>query len=135
MSNDERVFLSEGLKDLIDLDSLRDTYNNTKTESIKYLDSEFYLQIHFVNQIEPLQLEVFHFKKNKDYQFKIIEVSTENIITFLNNKINHIVMKIKENQYVENFHNDNYEILYSMQYKMKDNYKLTIKIKKREDVL
>jgi hypothetical protein len=135
MSNDERVFLSEGLKDLIDLDSLRDTYNNTKTESIKYLDSEFYLQIHFVNQIEPLQLEVFHFKKNKDYQFKIIEVSTENVITFLNNKINHIVMKIKENQYVENFHNDNYEILYSMQYKMKDNYKLTIKIKKREDVL
>ncbi len=135
MSNDERVFLSEGLKDLIDLDSLGDTYNNTKTESIKYLDSDFYLQIHFVNQIEPLQLEVFHFKKNKDYQFKIIEVSTENVITFLNNKINHIVMKIKENQYVENFHNDNYEILYSMQYKMKDNYKLTIKIKKREDVL
>ena len=135
MSNDERVFLSEGLKDLIDLDSLGDTYNNTKTESIKYLDSDFYLQIHFVNRTEPLQLEVFHFKKNKDYQFKIIEVSTENIITFLNNKINHIVMKIKENQYVENFHNDNYEILYSMQYKMKDNYKLTIKIKKREDVL
>ena len=135
MSNDERVFLSEGLKDLIDLDSLGDTYNNTKTESIKYLDSDFYLQIHFVNRTEPLQLEVFHFKKNKDYQFKIIEVSTENVITFLNNKINHIVMKIKENQYVENFHNDNYEILYSMQYKMKDNYKLTIKIKKREDVL
>ena len=135
MSNDERVFLSEGLKDLIDLDSLGDTYNNIKTESIKYLDSDFYLQIHFVNRTEPLQLEVFHFKKNKDYQFKIIEVSTENVITFLNNKINHIVMKIKENQYVENFHNDNYEILYSMQYKMKDNYKLTIKIKKREDVL
>jgi len=135
MSNDDRVFLSEGLKDLIDLDSLGDTYNNIKTESIKYLDSEFYLQIYFVNQTEPLQLEVFHFKKNKDYQFKIIEVSTENIITFLNNKINHVVMKIKENQYVENFHNDNYEILYSMQYKMKDNYKLTIKIKKYEDVL
>lgn len=135
MSNDERVFLSEGLKDLIDLDSLGDTYNNTKPESTKYLDSEFYLQIHFVNQTEPLQLEVFHFKKNKDYQFKIIEVSTDNVITFLNNKINHVIMKIKENQYVENFHNDNYEILYSMQYKMKDNYKLTIKIKKREDVL
>jgi len=134
MSNDERVFLSDGLKDLIDLDSLGDTYNNNKPDVIKYVDSDIYLQIQFINRIEPLTLEVFHFKKNKEYIFKIIEVSINNIITFLNDKIENITMKIKDNQYVENFHCDNYEILYSMQYKMKDNYKLTIKIKKCEDI-
>ena len=48
MSNDERVFLSEGLKDLIDLNSLGDTYNNVKTDETKYLDSEIYLNIHFL---------------------------------------------------------------------------------------
>ena len=135
MSNDERVFLSEGLKDLIDLNSLGDTYNNVKTDETKYLDSEIYLNIHFLNQTQPLQLEVTNFKKNKDYSFKIIEVSTDRIITFLNDKIVSITLQIKGNQYIEIFHCDHYEILYSMQYKMKDNYKLTIKIKKREDVL
>ena len=135
MSNDERVFLSEGLKDLIDLNSLGDTYNNVKTDETKYLDSEIYLNIHFLNQEQPLQLEVTNFKKNKDYSFKIIEVTTEKIITFLNDKIVSVTLQIKGNQYTEIFHCDHYEILYSMQYKMKDNYKLTIKIKKYEDVL
>jgi len=134
MSNDERVFLSDGLKDLIDLDSLGETYNNVKTDEIKYFDSEIYLQIQFIDQPNPLILEVFSFKKNKEHIFKMIDVSTSNIITFLNNKIENITMKIKDNQYTENFHCDNYEILYSMQYKMKDNYKLTIKIKKYEDI-
>lgn len=135
MSNDERVFLSDGLKDLIDLDSLSDTYNNVKIDEIKYLDSEIYLNIQFLNQTQPMQLEVAIFKKNKDYSFKIIEVTTDKIITFLNDKIVNVTLQIKDDQYTENFHCDNYEILYSMQYKMKDNYKLTIKIKKYEDVL
>jgi hypothetical protein len=135
MSNDERVFLSEGLKDLIDLNSLGDTYNNIKTDVTKYLNSEIYLNIHFLNQTQPMQLEVAIFKKNKDYSFKIFEVTTDKIITFLKDKIVNVTLQIKGSQYMEIFHCDHYEILYSMQYKMKDNYKLTIKIKKHEDVL
>jgi hypothetical protein len=134
MSNDERVFLSDGLKDLIDLDSLSDTYNNIKPNETKYLDSDIYLNVQFIDRTQPVVLEVFHFKKKEEYVFKIIDVSTDNVITFLNDKIESITMKIKDNQYIENFHCDNYEILYSMQYKMKDNYKLTIKIKKYEDI-
>lgn len=134
MSNDERVFLSEGLKDLIDLNSLGETYNNVKSNEIKYLDSDIYLQIKFINQPEPLALEVFYFKKNKEYIFKIIEVSTNDIIVFLNDELESITVKINQEQYTKIFHKDNYELLYSMQYKMKDNYKLTIKIKKYEDI-
>jgi len=134
MSNDERVFLSEGLKDLIDLNSLGETYNNVKSNEIKYLDSDIYLQIKFINQPEPLALEVFHFKKNKEYIFKIIEVSTNDIIVFLNDELESITVKINQEQYTKIFHKDNYELLYSMQYKMKDNYKLTIKVKKYEDI-
>ena len=135
MSNDERVFLSDGLKDIIDLDSLQEIYNKPKTDELKYIDSEAYLLVKFIGIEEPIVLEVFHFKKNKNFTFKMLEIKTNTIIQFLNLKIESILLKINENQYTNFFHCDNYNILYSMQYNMKDNYKLTIKIKPYEDVL
>ncbi len=135
MSNDERVFLSDGLKDIIDLDSLQEIYNKPKTDELKYIDSDAYLFVKFIGIEEPIILEVFHFKKNKNFTFKMLEIKTNTIIQFLNLKIESILLKINENQYTNFFHCDNYNILYSMQYNMKDNYKLTIKIKPYEDVL
>ncbi len=135
MSNDERVFLSDGLKDIIDLDSLQEIYNKPKTDELKYIDSEAYLLVKFIGIEEPIVLEVFQFKKNKNFTFKMLEIKTNTIIQFLNQKIESVLLKINETQYTNFFHCDNYNILYSMQYNMKDNYKLTIKIKPYEDVL
>lgn len=135
MSNDENIFLSDSLKDLIDLDSLSDTYNNVKKDELKYIDSDAYLLIKFIGIDQPVLLEVFQFKKNKHFTFKMLEIKTNTIIQFLNQKIESILLKINETQYTNFFHCDNYNILYSMQYNMKDNYKLTIKIKPYEDVL
>ncbi len=135
MSNDERVFLSDGLKDIIDLDSLQEIYNKPKTDELKYIDSDAYLFVKFIGIEEPIILEVFHFKKNKNFTFKMLEIKTNTIIQFLNQKIESVLLKINETQYTNFFHCDNYNILYSMQYNMKDNYKLTIKIKPYEDVL
>ena len=135
MSNDEHVFLSDGLKDIIDLESLKDTYSNQKTDEIKYLDSQIYINVKFLELETPLQLEVFKFKKSKYFDFKILELTTNQIIQFLTYKIEKIEMKINQNQYEETFHCDNYEIIYCMSYIMKNNYRLRIKIKRYEDIL
>ncbi len=135
MSNDEHVFLSDSLKDIIDLTSLEDTFTKQKTDELKYIDSDAYLLVKFIDIEEPIVLEVFQFKKNKNFTFKMLEIKTNTIIQFLNQKIESVLLKINETQYTNFFHCDNYNILYSMQYNMKDNYKLTIKIKSYEDVL
>ena len=135
MSNDEHVFLSDSLKDIIDLTSLEDTFTKQKTNELKYIDSDAYLLVKFIDIEEPIVLEVFQFKKNKNFTFKMLEIKTNTIIQFLNQKIESVLLKINETQYTNFFHCDNYNILYSMQYNMKDNYKLTIKIKSYEDVL
>lgn len=135
MSNDGHVFLSDSLKDIIDLESLNDTYSNQTVNEIKYLDSQIYINVKFLELTTPLRLEVFKFKKSKYFDFKILELTTDQIIQFLNYKIENIEMIINQNQYSEIFHCDNYEIIYCMSYVMKNNYKVRIKIKKYEDIL
>ena len=135
MSNDEHVFLSDSLKDIIDLTSLEGTFTKQKTNELKYIDSDAYLLVKFIDIEEPIVLEVFQFKKHKNFTFKMLEIKTNTIIQFLNQKIESILLKINNNQYTNFFHCDNYNILYSMQYNMKDNYKLTIKIKPHKDIL
>jgi hypothetical protein len=131
MSEDERIFLSDSLKNLIDLDNLGEVYNHQETnKEFKYLNSNVNLEIKFLNNDVKYSLNVFEFKKNKKFIFTIEDAKEDLIINFLQCKIESINMFLNKNQYIQSFDKDNYKILYSIQYNIKDNYKLIIKIKK-----
>jgi hypothetical protein len=131
MNNDERVFLSDNLKDLIDLESLFEEQNTVIIpKKDEYITSNVYLDIKFIgNESIAIQLTKFKFKKRKKISIQILNLKENLINDFLTKKIEMIKICTKNNSFSESFHISNYNILSFIQYNVEDNYTLTIKIK------
>ena len=101
MNNDERIFLSDSLKDIIDFESLLEEENQLKT-NLKEFNTDFIIEIKFFNLDQPIFLNVFNLKKSKNLNIKCLEINTQEAIQFLKYKIESITIKT-ENQYTQLF--------------------------------
>jgi len=131
MNDDNRVFISDSLKDLIDLDQKEETV--IKKEIANGLKQEIICEIKTVSNIFAGVLIEYTKKKNK---IKLKLAINSKAFTFLLlDQIQSIEIKsiYDMENYLYNYDAENYNVLYSIKYKSENIYILNLEIKEYND--
>lgn len=127
MNDENRVFISDSLKDLIDVDQ--------KEEKISNLEIKKDLKQEIVCKIKNFSSEFFgilteYSKKKRKTKLKII-INAKAFTGILIEQINNIEIKsiFDMENYLYQYDNENYDILYSIKYKSENIYILNLEIK------
>jgi len=128
--NDNTLFLSDSLKNIIDEKSL---YEEISKEINKnFSNADIVLNFTFFDD-HTIELNTHNFKKTKNYTNFYLNIDTDTIILFLKNKITCVDMHLKSfSEKFEVLYND---IYYSIRYIDRNNYLLKIKIKPIKEIL
>ncbi len=131
MNDDNRVFISDSLKDLIDLDQKEE--NMVKKEIANNLKQEIICEIKTVSNLFIGILTEYSKKKNK---IKLKLAINSKAFTFLLlDQIQNIEIKslYDMENYLYRYDVENYNVLYSIKYKSENIYILNLEIKEYED--
>ena len=127
MNDDNRVFISDSLKDLIDIDQ--------KEEKISNLEIKKDLKQEIICKIKNFSSEFFgilteYSKKKRKTKLKII-INSKAFTGILIEQINNVEIKsiFDMENYLYQYDNENYDILYSIKYKSENIYILNLEIK------
>jgi hypothetical protein len=127
MNDDNRVFISDSLKDLIDIDQ--------KEEKISNLEIKKDLKQEIICKIKNFSSEFFgilteYSKKKRKTKLKII-INAKAFTGILIEQINNVEIKsiFDMENYLYQYDNENYDILYSIKYKSENIYILNLEIK------
>jgi hypothetical protein len=127
MNDENRVFISDSLKDLIDVDQ--------KEEKLSNLEIKKDLKQEIVCKIKNFSSEFFgilteYSKKKRKTKLKII-INAKAFTGILIEQINNVEIKsiFDMENYLYQYDNENYDILYSIKYKSENIYILNLEIK------
>ena len=127
MNDDNRVFISDSLKDLIDIDQ--------KEEKLSNLEIKKDLKQEIICKIKNFSSEFFgilteYSKKKRKTKLKII-INAKAFTGILIEQINNVEIKsiFDMENYLYQYDNENYDILYSIKYKSENIYILNLEIK------
>lgn len=127
MNDENRVFISDSLKDLIDIDQ--------KEEKISNLEIKKDLKQEIICKIKNFSSEFFgilteYSKKKRKTKLKII-INAKAFTGILIEQINNVEIKsiFDIENYLYQYDNENYDILYSIKYKSENIYILNLEIK------
>ena len=127
MNDENRVFISDSLKDLIDIDQ--------KEEKISNLEIKKDLKQEIICKIKNFSSEFFgilteYSKKKRKTKLKII-INAKAFTGILIEQINNVEIKsiFDMENYLYQYDNENYDILYSIKYKSENIYILNLEIK------
>lgn len=131
--NNNTLFLSDSLKNLIDEKSLyEDNVNNVQEINKNFSKADIVLKINFFDD-KSIELNSNNFKKTKNHTNFYANIDTDTTILFLKNKITLIDMHLKSfSEVFDALYND---IYYSIRYIDRNNYLLKIKIKSIKEIL
>lgn len=127
MNDDNRVFISDSLKDLIDIDQKEEKLSNFEIK--KDLKQEIICKIkNFSSEFFGILTE--YSKKKRKTKLKII-INAKAFTGILIEQINNIEIKsiFDMENYLYQYDNENYDILYSIKYKSENIYILNLEIK------
>ena len=131
MNDDNRVFISDSLKDLIDLDQKEEVI--IKKEIANGLKQEIICEIKTFSNFFVGVLTEYSKKKNK---IKLKLAINSKAFTFLLlDQIQNIEIKslYDMENYLYNYNAENYNVLYSIKYKSENIYILNLEIKEYND--
>lgn len=131
--NNNTLFLSDSLKNLIDEKTLyEDNVNNLQEKNKNFSKADIVLKINFFDN-KSIELNSNNFKKTKNHTNFYLNIDTDTTILFLKNKITTVNMHLKSfSEIFDVLYND---IYYSIRYIDRNNYLLKIKIKPIKEIL